>query len=94
MKRAMTSWYLYMVACADGRLYTGISTDPQRRFAEHCAGGARSAKALRGKGPLTLVFTQQVGSRSMALSAEYRLKQLNRTEKLNVIDACHFDLES
>ena len=88
---AARGWHLYMLECADGRLYTGITTDPARRFAEHSAGGIKAAKALRGKGPLRLVFAQPVGTRSAALSAEYRLKQLSRAEKLQVIQARNFE---
>ena len=90
---AAPGWHLYMVECADGRLYAGITTDPARRFAEHSAGGIKAAKALRGKGPLRLVFAQPVGTRSAALSAEYRLKQLSRAEKLQVIQERRFELQ-
>lgn len=75
----MTSWYLYLICCADNRLYTGITTDVERRFAQHQAG--KGAKALRGKGKLALVFSQAVGDRSLALRAEYKIKQLSKAEK-------------
>ncbi len=78
-------WSLYIVQMANGNLYTGIATDVVRRFAEHQASGPKAARALRGKGPLTLVFQQQVGNRSQAQSAEYRVKQLARAEKLLLI---------
>ncbi|MDQ6969882.1 MAG: GIY-YIG nuclease family protein, partial [Mariprofundus sp.] len=61
-------WYLYMVRCGKGQLYTGISTDVTRRFAEHQAG--KGAKFLRGKGPLVLQFEQPIGSHSEALKVE------------------------
>ena len=76
-----------MIACADGRLYTGISTDVARRFGEHSAGGARAARALRGKGPLKLVFQQAVGNRARASALEYRIKQLPRADKLALVAA-------
>ncbi len=72
-------WSVYLVRCRNGHLYTGISTDVERRFAEHQAG--RGAKYLRGKGPLALVYRQQIGSRAEALKAEYRIKQLSRAAK-------------
>lgn len=80
----MTSWYLYLIRCTDNRLYTGITTDVSRRFAEHQAG--KGAKALRGKGELTLVFHQPIGDRSQALRAEYRIKQLSKTQKEQLVD--------
>lgn len=78
-------WHIYIIQSADGRFYTGISTDPERRLIEHRQGGARSAKALRGKGPLEMVFCQQIGDRSQALRAEYQLKQFSRAEKIKII---------
>ena len=66
--------------CADGRLYTGISTDVERRIREHQS-GRRGAKSLRGKGPLTLAFACRVGSRSLASKIEHRIKQLSSAEK-------------
>ncbi|AIR64020.1 GIY-YIG nuclease family protein [Cedecea neteri] len=79
----MTSWYLYLIRCPDNRLYTGITTDVARRFAQHQSG--KGAKALRGKGVLDLVFSQVVGNRSLALRAEYRIKQLSKAEKERLV---------
>ncbi|MDU6926082.1 GIY-YIG nuclease family protein [Franconibacter helveticus 513] len=75
----MTFWFLYLIRTADNRLYTGITTDVARRFTQHQAG--KGAKALRGKGELTLVFSAPVGDRSQALRAEYRIKQLTKAQK-------------
>ncbi|MGB5324341.1 MAG: GIY-YIG nuclease family protein [Pseudomonadales bacterium] len=83
-------WHLYVLRCADGRFYTGISTDPVRRIAEHQAGGTRGAKALRGKGPFRLAFSQIIGSRSDAQRAEFRFKQLSRLQKQAVIADAEF----
>ncbi|XBS70470.1 GIY-YIG nuclease family protein [Acerihabitans sp. KWT182] len=74
-----TSWYLYMIRTGDGRLYTGITTDVMRRLKQHEQGVG--AKALRGKGPLTLVFHCPAGDRSRALRWEYRIKQLTHRQK-------------
>ncbi|NIF49351.1 GIY-YIG nuclease family protein [Enterobacter sp. Ap-1006] len=79
----MTPWYLYLIRCPDNRLYTGITTDVARRFAQHQSG--KGAKALRGKGELDLVFSQVVGNRSLALRAEYRIKQLSKAEKERLV---------
>lgn len=73
------SWYLYLLRCANGDLYTGITTDVERRLAQHA--GNRGARRLRGKGPLQLVYSHPVGDRSRALRLEYRVKQLSRAQK-------------
>lgn len=78
----MNNWYLYMVQTNNGLLYTGISTDPQRRLRQHSGELVGGAKALRGKGPLTLVYQQPVADKSAAAKAEYQLKQLPRSAKL------------
>ncbi len=77
-------WFLYIVRTASGALYTGISTDVARRFLQHQQGSG--AKALRGKGPLTLVFQCPAGDRSQASTLEYRLKQRPRTDKLRLVE--------
>ena len=76
---------LYIVRCADGTLYTGIATDVQRRVEEHRA-GTRGAKFLRGKEPLDVVFAEAVGDRALAARLEYRVKQLNRQQKLDLVE--------
>lgn len=81
-------WSLYLVRTAQGSLYTGVTTDVQRRFGQHENKDKKNkgAKALRGKGPLTLVFEIVVGSRSDALKLEYRVKQLSRTDKELIVN--------
>lgn len=75
---------LYIVRCADGSLYTGIATDVERRLREH-ESGTRGAKFLRGKGPLQLEFAECLGDRSTASQIEYRVKQLERGRKEELI---------
>jgi putative endonuclease len=77
----MPIWFLYMVRCADNSLYTGITTDIKRRFAEHRGKGGKGARCLRGRGPLKLVYQKKVGTRSKALKMEYRLKKMAKKEK-------------
>ncbi len=74
-------WHLYMVRTNHGQLYTGITQDVTRRFLEHQEDGKKTAKYLRGKGPLKLVFQQEIGSRSSALKAETALKKLPKPQK-------------
>ncbi len=78
-------WFIYFVRCRDGALYTGIATDVDRRFAEHEAGGARAARFLRGRAPLTLLASAAVGTRSRALRLEARVKKLSRPRKLDML---------
>ncbi|MGL5304047.1 MAG: GIY-YIG nuclease family protein [Aeromonas sp.] len=78
-----SSWSIYMVRTAAGLLYTGISTDPIRRLRQHQAGNG--ARALRGKGPLTLVWQQEIGAKGAALRIEYRLKQQPKRFKEQLI---------
>ena len=77
----MNDWYLYIIRTQNGHLYTGITTDVKRRVAEHEEGGAKAAKYLRGRGPLTLVFSQKTGGRSAASKAEWAVKQLSKEDK-------------
>lgn len=80
----MTSaWSVYLLRCADGSLYTGIATDVTRRVAEH-GNGDKGAKYLRGRGPLKLVFHQEIGDRSLAARIEYRVKHLPKEHKEDI----------
>lgn len=76
-----SEWSLYLIRTHSGSLYCGITTDIERRFGEHCAGSVKSARYLRGKGPLELVFHQLIGSRSAASKAEIRVKRLAKQTK-------------
>ena len=80
---APSRWSVYMVRTATGLLYTGISTDPLRRLGQHQSG--KGARALRGKGPLTLAWQQEVGEKGAALRIEYRLKQQPKSFKEQLI---------
>jgi Predicted endonuclease containing a URI domain len=72
-------WFIYMIRDNSGRLYTGISTDVLRRLNQHQQG--KGARALRGKGPLQLVWQQAAGNHGEALRLEYRLKQWSKLRK-------------
>ena len=79
------NWHLYILRCADGTLYTGITTDVDKRFEAHCAG--KGAKYTRGRGPLTLVYREECGDHSSALKRELEVKKLSRPEKEQLIQA-------
>ncbi len=77
-------WYVYILLCRDKSLYTGITTDLERRFAAHLKGGA---KYTRSNPPLQVVYREVVASRSLALKREHEIKSLTRKEKLALIRA-------
>lgn len=85
MRTPGSEWFVYVIRCGDGTLYTGIATDVARRFAEHEAGGARSARYLRGRGPLALILAHAVGDRARALRLEARIKRLSRRAKERLV---------
>jgi len=76
----MADWFLYLLRCADGTLYTGISTDPARRVAEHNAG--RGARYTAGRCPVALLATWRFPDRGAAQRAEARFRRLPRARKL------------
>lgn len=79
----MSFWYLYLIRTSDNRLYTGISTNVERRFQQHQLG--KGARSLHGKGELALVFTTPVGDHSAALRAEYCIKKLKKHQKEQLV---------
>jgi putative endonuclease len=81
-----SDWYLYIVRCRDGTLYTGISTDIDRRLAEHQQGGSAGSKYLKGRAPLTLLLQKRLGSRRLASKVENRVKKLSKAEKEKMIN--------
>ena len=83
----MSDWYLYIVRCRDGTLYTGISTDVDRRLAEHQQGGKAAARYLKGRAPLALVLRQKLGSRRLAAKVENLVKKLSKADKEKMIGA-------
>ena len=74
-------WFVYLVRMQSGALYAGISTDPERRLRQHQGAIVGGAKALRGKGPLTLVWQTKSENKSRASQLEYQLKQLSKAKK-------------
>ena len=76
-------WKLYMLRCADGSLYTGITTDVEKRVAAHNSG--KGAKYTRSRKPVELVYSENCGDHSMALKREMEIKALTREQKLKLI---------
>ena len=76
--------FVYVLRCSDDSLYTGYTTDVERRVAEHDAG--EGAKYTRGRTPVELVHVESYDSKSAAMSREYEIKQLSRRQKLDLVD--------
>ena len=81
----MKPWYLYVVQCSDGTLYTGVSTDIDRRVREH-NGSKRGAKYTKTRRPVRLVWSKEFNNRSEAQSAEYNFKKLFHKQKWEIIN--------
>lgn len=73
-------WFVYIARCGDGTLYTGVTTDPERRRSEHASG--KGAAYTRGRGRIRIVHVEEAPSKGAALSREYAIKQLARPAKL------------
>jgi putative endonuclease len=89
----VSDWFVYVLRCGDGSLYTGITTDVARRLTEHASGGPRAAKYLRGRGPLELAFSVPVDGKSAALAMERWIKAQPRNRKEKIISG-HIPLPS
>ena len=73
------NWVVYMLECADKSLYTGITTNLERRLAEHAAG--KGAKYTRGRGPFRLVYSETCTDRAEATRRETAIKLMNKAKK-------------
>lgn len=78
------AYWLYILRCGDGSLYTGTTGDVERRLKAHREG--KGAKYTRGRGPLEVVYREELPDKSAALKREWAVKQLSREEKLKLIE--------
>ena len=86
-KTAGKSWYVYILRCKGFTLYTGITTDLQRRFEEH-RNRRRPCRGARYTGynpPAKIAYTEKYQTRSQAAKREYEIKSLSRAAKLNLV---------
>jgi putative endonuclease len=79
-----TKWFVYLLLCSDGSLYTGITNDLERRIAQHNDG--KGAKYTRSRRPVKLVYRRNCRDQSDALKKEHSIKQMSRDKKLLMID--------
>jgi len=89
----MSDWYLYLIRCRDSTLYTGISTDVDRRLAQHRGKGNAGSRYLKGRGPLSLVFQEKLGSKSLALKVEHRVKRMSKARKEKLIKVGRYTVQ-
>ena len=89
---AVPAFFCYMLECSDGTLYTGWTTDPDRRLRQHAAG--RGARYTRAHRPLRLVFVEPQPNRGDAMRREHVLKGMPRARKLALIAASTMDQEA
>ena len=79
------SYYVYIVRCSDNSLYTGITTDINRRIHEHNE-TKKGAKYTKSRRPVSLVYSALIGDRSSAQKEEYRIKKLSKIKKQKLVD--------
>lgn len=82
-----SSWFVYLLRCVDNSLYTGITTDLNRRLAEHNGenNNNKGARYTRHRRPVCLVYSETLANRASASQREYAIKQLSRTAKEQLI---------
>lgn len=80
-------WFVYIIECEGGSLYTGIAKDPQKRFVVHAAG--RGARYTRVNRPLRIVYTEPCSDVRTALKRERVIKSMPRSRKLKLIEEKH-----
>ncbi len=84
MTKEKTTFYTYIIECSDKTLYTGFTTNLEKRIKTHNL--KRGAKYTRGRTPVTLRYSETFTTKSAALKREYAIKQLSRTQKLKLIE--------
>lgn len=91
------SWFVYILECKDQTLYTGVTTDLDRRLKEHNgeSGGAnKGAKYTRVRRPVKMVFSESSENRSQACKREAQIKRLSKKQKLQLIESYHHDVKT
>ena len=86
----MKNWQVYILQCRDGSLYTGITTNPERRIKEHNT-SPKGAKYTRSRRPVKLVYLEESEDRSAASKREWAIKKLTRNEKLLLVSKYNKD---
>ena len=80
------NWVVYMLRCADDSLYTGITSELDRRIEEHNLDDKKAARYTRARRPVRLVYQERCDDRSHASQREYQIKRLSRRQKLALLE--------
>ena len=83
----MKPWYVYILQCQDGSLYTGVTIDVERRLHEHNFDNRLAAKYTRARRPVELIYQVSFNSRSAACRHEHEIKTMKKRQKLHLIAA-------
>jgi len=84
MSEGSDIWYVYMVRCSDGTLYTGITNNLEKRIEAHNS-GKDGARYTRSRRPVKMVYSEQVDSKSAASRLEYQIKRLSLSKKKRLV---------
>ena len=79
------TWYVYMIENRLAQLYTGVTTDPNRRLRQHRGELKGGARALKGKAPLSFKWVAQASDKASAMRTEYHIKRLSKSAKLALL---------
>ena len=82
-----SNWYVYLLRCTDNSLYTGVTTDIERRVHQHNHCNKKGAKYTRVRRPVVLVYQENALDRKTACQREYQLKQLTKAEKEQLVSS-------
>ncbi|MEN9560911.1 MAG: hypothetical protein RIQ56_184 [Candidatus Parcubacteria bacterium] len=85
MKKRSAPYYVYILECSDGSLYTGVARDVRRRYVVHVSG--RGAKYTASHPPVRIVYTEKCSSRSIAQKREFSIKSFSRAKKFSLIQS-------
>ena len=85
--RTKKRWTVYILRCADGSLYTGITRDLERRVVEHNSHALLAARYTRSRRPVVVVYREPAATRSAAARREYQIKQMVRAEKEKLVES-------
>lgn len=89
----MANYYFYVLYCKDGTLYAGFTTDLERRLAAHNSGRGAKYTRVRSRRPAKLIYREQWSSKSLAMQAEARFKQLSRSQKETYLKKAGCDIQ-
>ena len=86
MTQKFKQWFVYVVECSDGSLYTGITTNLKRRISEHNS-SKKGAKYTKSRQPVELIYFETVSNRSEATMREINIKKLSKKNKIQLINS-------